>query len=320
MSTSNIRTQPASVPLSPIASSSQKVRSTSLDSFSDTLTNELTDASVTASDVRRFFASNPSSDQIADQASKLHLSKDQIVKTLAAVGYSGGDGATLTSQVERYIAGAGADYRWDSEGRLLKMESVGNGGVVGSEKAMPSAADIKVFFASNPSEKQVTEKAKALGLSASQMVKFQATGMGVDVSQMSAHVLETLFAQSAEKLGENIGGGAHGSWTSYFSPALGRAVTKAEMQDFFAKKPDQGQVFQKAASLGLGIGAVNNMMQGLGIPEDTSVYGSRYNQMATSLYQGRDGFSLDAKGRIVSGGGNQFLANADGSGSWTPKV
>ncbi len=320
MSTSGIRIQPATAPLSPIALSSQKVRSTSLDSFSDALTYELTDASVSASDVRRFFASNPSSEQIADQASKLHLNKDQIVKTLAAVGYSEGDGATLTSQVERYIAEAGADYRWDSEGRLSKMEKFGNGGVVGSEKAMPAVADIKVFFASNPSEKQVTEKAKALGLSASQMVKFQATGMGVDVTQMSAHVLETLFTQSAEKLGENIGGGAHGGWTSYFSPTLGRAVTKTEMQDFFSKKPDQGQIFQKAASLGLGVGAVNNMMQGLGILEDQSVYGSRYNQMATSLYQGRDGYSLDERGRIVSGGGKQFVANADGSGSWTSKA
>ncbi len=320
MSTSGIRTQPASVPLSPIASSSQKARSTSLDSFSDTLTNELTGASVSASDVRRFFASNPSTDQIADQASKLHLSRDQIVMTLATVGYSGGDWATLTSKVERYIAEAGADYSWDSEGRLLKKDSVGDGGVVGSEKAMPSAADIKVFFASNPSEKQITEKAKALGLSASQMVKFQASGIGVDVTQMSAHVLDTLFAQSAEKLGENIGGGAQGGWTSYFSPTLGRAVTITEIQEFFAKKPDQGQVFQKAASLGLGVGAVNNMMQGLGILEDQSAYGSRYNQMATSLFQGRDGYSLDARGRIVSGGGNQFVANADGSGSWTSKA
>lgn len=320
MTTSSIRTQSASAPLSPVSSSNQKLRSASLMSFSDALTSKLAGSSVSPSDVNRFFASNPNSDQIADQASKLHLNKDQIIETLSAVGYGGVDVGTLTSQVERYVATTGADYRWDSESRLMKMENVGNGGAADSEKAMPSASDIKAFFASNPSEKQVTERAKALGLSASQMVKFQATGMGVDVAQMSAHVLETLFTQSAEKLGENIGGGSHGGWTSCFSPTLGRAVTKAEMQEFFAQMPDQRQVFQKASSLGLGVGAVNNMMQGLGIVEDRSVYGSRYNEMATSLYQGRDGYSLDAKGRIVSGGGNQFVANADGSGSWTTKV
>jgi hypothetical protein len=41
--------------------------------------------------------------------------------------------------------------------------------------------------------------------------------------------------------------------------------------------------------------------------------------MDTSLYQGKDGFSIDQYGHIVSGGGKHFVSNADGSsGSWEP--
>lgn len=268
--------------------------------------------------VTRFLASNPSASQIADQAAQFGLKKEEIVHSLAEAGYDNGDLLVLASKVEGFVADASNGYKWGGDGRLTS--TVGEKNIVSgfADRAMPSAADIKSFYALRPTEIQVTEKVKSLGLSAAQMVQFQATGLGLTVNQMNANVLETMYVDSASRLGVDIGGGVHGSWTSYFSPTLGRAVTKREVQDFFASKPDQRQIFEKAALLGLGVGAVDNMMNGLGLTSIDSTFGSRNNQMVTSLYQGRSGYSLDQQGRIVAGGGNQFTSNADGSGSWTP--
>jgi hypothetical protein len=268
--------------------------------------------------VTRFFASKPSASQIADQEVQLGLKKEEIVRSLAEAGYGSGDLSVLSSRVESFVTDASNGYTWGVDGRLTSAVGEKNIGSGIADRAMPSASDIKAFYASRPTEIQVTEKVKSLGLSAAQMVQFQATGLGLTVNQMNANVLETMYIDSAKRLGVDIGGGVQGSWTSYFSPTLGRAVTKSEMQEFFANKPDQSQIFQKAALLGLGVGAVDNMMNGLGLANIDSTFGSRNNQMTTSLFQGRNGYSLDQLGRIVAGGGNQFTSNPDGSGSWSP--
>lgn len=270
--------------------------------------------------VTRFLATNPSASQIAEQAAHFGLKKEEIVHSLAEAGYDSGDLTVLASKVESFVANASNGYTWGGDGRLTSTvweKSIGSGI---ADRAMPPAADIKSFYASRPTEIQVTEKVKSLGLSAAQMVQFQATGLGLTVNQMNANVLETMYVDSANRLGVDIGGGVHGGWTSYFSPTLGKAVTKSEMRDFFASKPDQSQIFQKAAQLGLGVGAVDNMMNGLGLVSIDSAFGSRHNQMVTSLFQGRHGYSLDQQGHIVAGGGNQFTTNTDGSGSWTPTL
>jgi hypothetical protein len=128
-----------------------------------------------------------------------------------------------------------------------------------------------------------------------------------------------MYVDSANRLGTDIGGGKNGGWTSYFSPTLGRAINKSEMQAFFAGKPSQSQIFQKASELGLGVSAVNNMMIGLGITKAQDM-NSAYAQMDFSLFQGKDNYSLDQYGHIVPGGGKVFVGNADGSvGSWVPR-
>lgn len=286
------------------------------ESFAAALTHEV---GVSTDVVKNFLASDPSAREIADQAAQLGLNEDQIVQTLALGGYAGGDAASLRSKVESFVADATNGYAWADDGRLSAVRDVKSAASATVGKGMPSLPDIKTFYATGPTDMQVTNKVKSLGLSAAQVVQFEAAGMGLNVNQINANVLETMYVDAANRLGTSIGGGAHGAWTSYFSPTLGRAVTKAEMQDFFSGKPDQAQIFQKASQLGLGIGAVNNMMNGLGLTDADAGYGSRFNQMATSLYQGRNGYSLDQQGHIVAGGGNQFASNADGSGTWIPK-
>jgi hypothetical protein len=59
----------------------------------------------------------------------------------------------------------------------------------------------------------------------------------------------SMYVDAASSLGTDIGGGKNGGWTSYFSPTLGRAATKSEIQTFFASNPSQSQIFQKAADL-----------------------------------------------------------------------
>ena len=286
-------------------------------SFASTLASLDNGTSYSDGEVKSFFAGKPSEKQIASQAAALGLNENQIMQAMIVGGYGVGDTAALKAGIDGYVAIASNGYAWDSNGALtaskVQIQAAG-----ASDKVMPSAVEIKSFYATNPSEQQVTAKVKALGLNAAQMVQFEVTGEGMNMAQVSAHVLESRYVDAANKLGADIGGGKNGGWTSYFSPNLGRAVTKSEMQDFFSQKPSQAKVFQKAADLGLGVSAVNSMMVGLGITKTAAASDAMYNQMELSLFQGADGFSLDQFGHIVAGGGKEFVPNGSG-GSWVAR-
>jgi len=286
-------------------------------SFAATLTQASNGTRYTDAEVKNFFAGKPSAQQIADKAAELGLTEDQIAKAMAVGGLGTAGDQTLRDQIESFVASAGNGYTWNAQGVLTTTPQSTTQGVA-TDKAMPAVADIKAFYATNPTDAQVTAKVKSLGLNAAQMVQFQATGLGMNMSQISAPVLETMYVDAANRLGTDIGGGKNGGWTSYFSPNLGRAVTKSEMQTFFATNPSQSQIFQKASELGLGVSAVNNMMIGLGLTKAENM-NSAYAQMDFSLYQGKDGYSLDQNGRIVSGGGHVWVGTAD-SGTWQARA
>lgn len=286
-------------------------------SFATTLTQVSNGTRYTDAEVKNFFAGKPSAQQIADKAAELGLTEDQIAKAMSVGGLGSAGDQALRDQIESFVANASNGYAWNAQGVLAAAPKSTIQGA-STDKAMPSAADIKAFYATKPSDAQVTAKVKSLGLNAAQMVQFQATGIGMNMSQISAPVLETMYVDAANRLGTDIGGGKNGGWTSYFSPNLGRAVTKSEMQAFFATNPSQSQIFQKASELGLGVGAVNNMMIGLGLTKAENM-NSAYAQMDFSLYQGKDGYSLDQSGRIVSGGGHVWVGTAD-SGTWQARA
>lgn len=286
-------------------------------SFATTLANLGNGTSYTDAEVKSFFASKPNAQQIASEAASLGLSEDQIARAMTVGGYGGDNPTDLKKEIENFVATAGSGYAWGANGGLVSLKSTIQAATT-SDRAMPSALEIKSFFATNPTETQVTAKAKALGLNAAQLVQFEAAGIGVNTNQISAPVLETMYVDAANRLGTDIGGGKNGRWTSYYAPTLGRAVTKSEMQSFFATNPSQSQIFSKAAELGLGVAAVNNMMIGLGItkPEDMN---KAYGKMDFALFEGSDGFSLDQYGHIVAGGGHAYVSSSDGTGShWDP--
>ncbi|QTN27312.1 hypothetical protein HZ993_18785 [Rhodoferax sp. AJA081-3] len=272
----------------------------------------------TDAEVKRFFAGKPTPMQIAEKAATLGLTKNQITRAMTVGGFGGSNNQTLPAQIEGFVANASNGYAWDANGLLTHTRTSAQ--AANSERIMPAAQDIRAFYASRPTEDQITAKVKELGLNAAQMVQFQATGIGMDMNKISAHVLETMYVDSANRLGTDIGGGRNGGWTSYFSPTLGRAINKSEMQAFFAGNPSQNQIFQKASELGLGVSAVNNMMIGLGITTAADM-NSAYAQMDFNLFQGKDNYSLDQYGHIIPGGGKVFVGNADGSvGSWQPRT
>lgn len=272
----------------------------------------------TDEEVKRFFAGKPTPKQIADKAAALGLNEAQIAKAMTVGGYEGSKDNALQTQIEGFVANASNGYAWDANGVLTTAKSTAQ--AVAADKVMPAAQDIKAFYASCPSEDQITAKVKALGLNAAQMLQFQATGIGMDMKKISAHVLETMYVDSAKRLGADIGGSRNGGWTSYFSPTLGRAINKSEMQTFFAGKPSQSQIFQKASELGLGVSAVNNMMIGLGVTNAADM-NSTHGQMSLSLLQGKDSHSLDQYGHVVAGGGNIFVSADNGaSGYWRPRT
>jgi|GEM_PF-3380571 len=286
-------------------------------SFADTLTQVSNGTRYTDAEVKSFFAGKPSAQQIADKAAELGLTEDQIDKAMTVGGLGTTSDQALRDQIEGFVANTGNGYAWNAQGVLTTAPKSTIQGV-STDKAMPATADIKAFYATNPTDAQVTAKVKSLGLNAAQMVQFQATGIGMNMSQISAPVLETMYVDAANRLGADIGGGKNGGWTSYFSPTLGRAVTKSEMQTFFSSNPTQSQIFQKASELGLGVGAVNNMMVGLGVTKAEST-NSAYANMDISLYRGTDGYSVDQYGHIVSGGGHVWVGAPD-SGAWRPRT
>lgn len=284
-------------------------------SFAATLSQVGNGTRYSDAEVKSFFAGKPTAQQIADKAASLGLTEDQIAQAMTVGGYGAGDNAELRTQIESFVATVGNGYTWDSSGALKAVKSGAQ--ATSSEKAMPAAHDIKAFYASCPSDAQVTAKVKSLGLNAAQMVQFQSTGIGMDMNKISAHVLESMYVDAANRLGTDIGGGEHGGWTSYFSPTLGRAVNKSEMQTFFATNPSQSQIFKKASELGLGVSAVNNMMIGLGITKAQDM-NSAYAQMDFALFKGDAGYSLDQYGHIVAGGGHTWSGTAN-SGKWEPR-
>lgn len=284
--------------------------------FASTLAQLSNGTPYTDAEVKRFFAGNPSAEQIASKAASLGLTKDQVAKAMTVGGYGPTSDAELRSQIDSFVATVGNGYTWDTRGALQAVKTNAQGAT--PDKALPAANDIKAFFAAGPSDAQVTAKAKSLGLNAAQLVQFQATGMGMDMNKISAHVLETMYVDAANRLGTDIGGGPHGGWTAYFSPTQGRTVTKSEMQAFFATNPSQSQIFQKASELGLGVSAVNNMMVGLGLTNAQDMY-SAHAQMDMALFRGDAGYSLDQYGHIVAGGGKVWSGTAN-SGTWLPRT
>nr|WP_315487864.1 hypothetical protein [uncultured Rhodoferax sp.] len=321
MSISNVHNSNSVNAIAVNANGKNKTAEVSGVSFAATLTsvnNSNNGTPYTDEEVRRFFAGKPTTLQIAEKAASLGLTKDQIASAMTVGGFGGSNGQTLPAQIEGFVANANNGYAWDTNGVLTRARTGAQ--AVASERVMPAAQDIRAFYASRPTEDQIIAKVKALGLNAAQMVQFQATGIGMDMSKISAHVLETMYVDSANRLGTDIGGGRNGGWTSYFSPTLGRAINKSEMQTFFAGKPSQSQIFQKASELGLGVSAVNNMMIGLGITKAQDM-NSAYAQMDFSLFQGKDNYSLDQYGHIVPGGGKVYVAGTNGNGgSWQPRT
>jgi len=315
MSISSIQNTTSS---NPVASTKARAAESTRTSFAATLSSVGNGTPYSDEDVKSFFAENPTPKQIADKAAALGLNEDQIAKAMTVGRFEGSKDQALTAQIESFVANADNGYAWGANGVLTTAKA--NAQAASTEKVMPAAQDIKAFYATHPTDAQVTEKVKALGLNAAQMVQFQATGIGMEMSRISAPVLETMYVDAANRLGTDIGGGKNGGWTSYFSPTLGRAINKSEMQTFFAGNPTQGQIFQKASELGLGVSAVNNMMIGLGITKAQDM-NSAYAQMDFSLFQGKDNFSLNQFGHIVAGGGKVFVETADGSsGSWEPRT
>lgn len=285
--------------------------------FSDALAALASSVGVFGSDVSSFFAQAPSAEKIADAASSLGLTKGQVTQFLDFAAYGGVDHATRTSAVDTFLAQHANQYAIDAQGKVSVLAGKDQIAATSPEKVMPTATDIKAFYASRPTENQETAKAKALGLNAAQFVQFRAIGNGLDINKISAPVLETMFVDSANRLGQDIGGGTHGGWSSYYAPNLGRAITKEEISNFFATNPSQAQIFQKASELGLSVSAINNMMVGVGMTkaQDTN---KAYAAMDFALYKGTDGYSMDTYGHIVAGGGHIETLNQDGSRTWIP--
>lgn len=285
--------------------------------FSDALATIAASVGVTSNDVKQFFAQSPSADTIAHTATRLGLNKDEVTQFLDFAAYGGPDHAARASAVESFMQQHAQQFGIVSNGKIQAHNNKAVAAGTGDEKALPNEADIRAFYATAPTDHQITDKAKALGLDAARFVQFQAIGTGMDLQKVSAPVLETMFVESANRLGEDIGGGANGGWTSYYAPKLGRAVSSSEVADFFASNPTKAEIFKKASEYGWSVSAVNNMMVGMGLTKPDE-YNKTFAEMDFALYTGDYGYSMDAYGHIIEGGGHVSVESPDGSSTWVP--
>lgn len=241
--------------------------------------------SITPDELKSFAASSPSDAQIFQKASELGLNLDDVhsmMKSLAmptADSYYGSAFNRLNTSLSQSREG----FSTDSLGHI-----VANGGGLSTAGSKTSAlAATEALGTVADLDRSVLRQIRALGL---------------DPKTMSVSRLNALYQNTANALGLNANMGTVGA--SYWSPALSRSVTADELKAFTASNPSDTQIFQKASELGLDLDDVQSMMKSQGMPGGDSYYGSAFNRMDTSLYQGRNGFTRDAAGHIVSGTGD----------------
>lgn len=317
MSISNVKNL-ASTALHLVQSSPPPQLKQSSGAFASALTSASNQTGHSDAEVKKFFASNPSKQQIADQAVALRLNESQVMQAMQIGGFHGSTSANLKAEIDSYVGSPSNGYSWGTNGVLVSSKPGMGRETAATDKVLPAEAEMKAFYATNPTPEQITAKAKAQGLNPAQFVQAEVARQGMNMSQVCSHVLETMYVDAAQRLGVDVG--PQGAWNSYFSPSLGRAISATEIQSFFSTAPSQAQIFRQASEWGLGLGAVTNMTRALGIPQSDAAYGSLNNKMHASLFLGSGGYSLDRYDRIVAGGGHQLVNNSDGSGTWVPKA
>lgn len=253
--------------------------------------------------------------QIKDYAAT-NPSVDDVRKKIA--GFSDAQIASLY----KVIAGNPADVAKLDQAKVGVSESTGS--IQTSSGQYISKAEIKAFYAKGPTAAEEIVKAKELGLTPVQMTQAQFIGVGVDINRVHDNVLESAFYNNSVALGKDMGP----PWApkNYYSLTKGDEISAQELKGFFDSKPSDAQILGKASELGIGIGAMTSLMKVVGQNDYTLMgssdnkYGSLYNRFDTSLYQGRDGYSLDEQRHIIKGGGNIEIKDAGGSSHWEPRT
>jgi hypothetical protein len=291
--------------------------------FTAALATESAVLSLSDADVKGFFDSNPNQSQIASEAVRLGMNEDQMLQAMQIGGYGGGDSVALKAGIDSYVSDLGNGCTWGASGALTVSKAQVQNVSPTATNAMPATSEILVFYDSHPNSQQVMDRVKLLGLNPAQLVQFEATGAGLNLKDVHADVLEAKYVDAANRLGTDIGGNNSGGWTSYFSPTMGRAITKTEIQDFFSKMPSKSDIFKKASELGLGVGAVHNMMVSVGAATASKVGEGNANhaKLFYELYRGDNGYVMDKSGHIVAGAGLEYVLNDSQTiGTWTPKT
>lgn len=110
---------------------------------------------------------------------------------------------------------------------------------------MPSADQIRAFFATNPDNNQIQAMANQLGLNVDQTARAMAIGRGYDPDTMNRGIYQGMVGEAKNMTVTQQGGMVYGGTE--------RAVyvTKDELAEFFATNPSDDLIAAKAAELGL---------------------------------------------------------------------
>lgn len=132
--------------------------------------------------IKDFFATNPTPDQIAVQAAALGMNESQISAAMGVAGYGGATQAARDATINSWVGNASNGFSWNAQGQLAQRQAapaatqaqpdpVGvNQAVLGKgvwspvERRWISDQELRGFAATNPSQDQMMQQAIKLGL------------------------------------------------------------------------------------------------------------------------------------------------------------
>jgi hypothetical protein len=134
----------------------------------------------------------------------------------------------------------------------------------------------------------------------------QLTSAGIPAALVNSAAANTAQAipQARADYAQNYNSG------NVWSPVQNRWITSNEIAQFVKTNPNTQQVLKAGYDLGLTGQDLNTALKGQGYTGQA--LGQHYNALDFNLYGGGLGYSLDANGKIVRGGGHKEVTTPDG--------
>ena len=212
MSTSTTRTNNVAAPVASPASPKSPVNSAKAgaQSFAGVLAAQSNGTPYTDTEVKSFFANNPSRAEIADKAASLGLNSDQIVAAMRVAGYGGQSVSDIKSGVDSFVAEASNGYTWGQSGKLVAVKETGSGLSIGTDLSKLSIGQVveqvNAWATQGMELAEIARRAEAGGVTQETMNTLSAMNQGagrlaIDNAYANYSLQQTMVAGVAQDSG-----------------------------------------------------------------------------------------------------------------------